>query len=239
MKPTFSADADSGTPAVEEDDASHKEKESSENEKISETHNPTPVEDAPAEMPPRAGDSVEPMDDNQNEEDDKAEEMQSEEKTMPLYKGGSPHPFAADASKAASLFGSSTATFGQPSILFGASPSAALPAIGTFSSDTAPPFGSAAFLNIKPPGSSAAPPTFMFGSSSNITLPTPMLPTAPGPSPFGAFGPAGSTSSFGTAFGAAPTLQAQPLFGAPLAPASQETEEHEMDEGEGSMDAQD
>jgi hypothetical protein len=73
-------------------------------------------------------------------------------------------------------------------------------------------FGSGgAFLDMKPPSSTA--PKFTFGSSPNITLPTPAkgLPVASGTS-FGVFGHGGA-SPFGG--GMAQSTQAQPLFGAP------------------------
>lgn len=64
------------------------------------------------------------------------------------------------------------------------------------------------FLDMKPPGSSSAPPTFSFGNSSSIQLPLPSLPLTQ--SPFGAFGP---STSFGSASGN--VMVSLPLFGSP------------------------
>jgi hypothetical protein len=132
-------------------------------------------------------------------------------------------------------FGSKTAFgmtgFGKPapSLAFGTSstiatksaeegegPSVPAPVSFGFTALTDKPaaFGSGGtFLDMKPPGSTA--PKFSFGSSPNITLPTPSkgLPVASGTS-FGVFGhgPSG-VSPFGG--GMAKSSQAQPLFGAP------------------------
>ena len=170
------------------------------------------------------------------------------------------NPFASVTSpfgSAPTVTGTSTISFGQPSSLGGGTP--------TFGSGGSPaPFGSAApggspapnafgaaapspatqasgsfgssFLNIKPPGSSAAP-TFSFGSSSKpIVLPTPTL-TAPAPSPFGAFGGTsfGSGATFSNSFGS-PAPQAfgsRPLFGAPQQDTQQDESKKETpEEGE-------
>lgn len=84
-------------------------------------------------------------------------------------------------------------------------------------------FGSgSAFLNIKPPGSSAAPPTFSFGSSASIVLPTPANPS-PQSSMFSAFSVANQPSPFA----------AKPLFGMKKeAETLTETKEQEGEDGE-------
>ncbi len=80
-------------------------------------------------------------------------------------------------------------------------------------------FGSgSSFLNIKPPGSSATPPTFTFGSSASIVLPTPTNPS-PQANMFSAFSGPNQPSPFA----------AKPLFGVKK---ETETITEEIEEGE-------
>lgn len=130
---------------------------------------------------------------NTEENDEQEEPPQKQSKTV---FGSSLNP-AAEPFK---LFGSgsSTPVFGQGSTapVFGSSSS------GTFS---APVPSANVFLNLKPPGSGPVAP-LTFGSSPNITIPTPSKEPLPAESqPFEAF----------RAFGAPTTSQAQaiPLFG--------------------------
>ena len=172
-------------------------------------------------------------------------------------------------STASNTFGGSTGPiFGQSSSImptpFGSNPmdsatttsAVSAPSFGTFgsgaasfgnvnssvtvlASSTSIPFGSAAFLDIKPPSSHLTPdtiPKFTFGNSgSNITLPTPTIPTNTSggsgtammsPQPFGMFpsapfgGGGGTTapSTFGSLSSAASAGtggfgSAMPLFG--------------------------
>lgn len=113
------------------------------------------------------------------------------------------------------VFGSSLNPAAEPFKLFGSGSSApvfgqgsSVPMFGS-SSTSAPATGSGAFLNLKPPGSGPAAP-LTFGSSPNITIPTPSKDPLPVESqPFSAF----RATSF--PFGAPTTSQAQaiPLFG--------------------------
>jgi hypothetical protein len=126
-------------------------------------------------------------------------------------------------------FGSSS-TIAETSTEWGEGPSVLAPSSfgSTPSTDTPAAFGSGGtFLDIKPPGSTA--PKFSFGSSPNITLPTPAkgLPVASGTS-FGMFGhgPSGA-SPFGG--GMVKSSQAQPLFGDP---AKRPHPDAEGDEGQ-------
>jgi hypothetical protein len=121
--------------------------------------------------------------------------------------------------------------------IFGQSSSVVAPQPSSFGSSVVPPSDETAsndastggaFLDIKPPGSSATPPVFTFGSSSKITLPTPSLP--PPANPFGTFGATTSFGSFGApAGGIMPSI---PLFGSSssILPQGEKTEE---DSGDG------
>jgi hypothetical protein len=75
---------------------------------------------------------------------------------------------------------------------------------------------------MKPPGSSSTTPTFTFGSSTSIVLPTPANPVSV-VNPFGAFSAQIQQSSFA----------AKPLFGARLDESAIAVEEGEEDEEEG------
>ena len=76
---------------------------------------------------------------------------------------------------------------------------------------------------MKPPGSSATPPTFTFGSSASIVLPTPANPS-PQATMFSAFSAPSQQSPFA----------AKPLFGVKK---ETETIQEETEEGEeGEMD---
>lgn len=143
------------------------------------------------------------------------------------------------------IFGASSTIFGQALSHTALSTTTHESGQGTANTSVTP-FGSAAFLDIKPPSSSNSGepvPTFTFGSSGTyITLPTPSLPIPSGPAamPFGAFG---TTSSFGGGFGAAPpaSMQARPLFGEIVASEvnglTDDAEVEMQDDDEGNMDA--
>jgi hypothetical protein len=126
-------------------------------------------------------------------------------------------------------FGTSS-TIAKTSTEEGEGPSVPAPTSFGFTASTDKPsaFGSGGtFLDMKPPGSTA--PKFSFGSSPNITLPTPAkgLPLASGTS-FGVFGHGPSVNSpFGG--GMAKSSQTQPLFGAP---AKRPHPDDEGDEGQ-------
>ncbi len=151
---------------------------------------------------------------------------------MPTPFGSNPMDSATTTSAgSAPLFG----TFGSGAASFGN----ANANVTVLSSSTSVPFGSAAFLDIKPPSSHLTPgtiPKFTFGNSgSNITLPTPTIPTNPSggsstsmmsPQPFGMFpsapfgGGGGTTapSTFGSLSSTASAStggfgSAMPLFG--------------------------
>jgi nucleoprotein TPR len=123
-------------------------------------------------------------------------------------------------------FGSSGAASGKSTFAFGGtkpeggSASASTPSVSAF--------GGAAFLNIKPPGSSSGTaPQFSFGNSgSSITLPTPGAATTnPNLSMFNAFSsPAASSQPFGG------QVSAKPLFG-----STQEKVDKEEEEEDGEM----
>ena len=90
--------------------------------------------------------------------------------------------------------------------------SSAQAASSGFATGEAPAGFGSAFLNMRPPGSSTSPPTFSFGSSSSIKLPTPAQSAPAAPSPFGAFSAGGT---FGSAFGEnkGTPLSSHTLFG--------------------------
>jgi nucleoprotein TPR len=164
-------------------------------------------------------------------------------------KGGSTPAFGQPLTFGSGMgFGSAASSSGTP--FFGSSPkpgsgSAPLSGFGTTpssgfgSSDsgTTPSsgFGSSSFLNMKPPGSSAVAPQFVFGKSSNIMLPTPssvspqasMFNAFSSPQPFG--GVAGSS-------GQAPAgSSAKPLFAKEEEKVETKKEEEE-DEEEGEVE---
>lgn len=125
----------------------------------------------------------------------------------------------------ASGFGQSSgqgSTFGQVSGFGSASSGGSLfgvkPATGA---STSSGFGSGSgFLSMKPPGSSTAAPTFTFGSSSSIVLPTPANPS-PQANMFSAF----------SSQNQAPSFTAKPLFSVKREEAKDE-EKEEGEEGE-------
>jgi hypothetical protein len=114
------------------------------------------------------------------------------------------------------VFGSSLNPAAEPFKLFGSGTSApvfgqgsSVPVFGSSSSGTTSAPSAGVFLNLKPPGSGPVAP-LTFGSSPNITIPTPSKDPLPVESqPFAAF----RGTSF--PFGAPTTSQAQaiPLFG--------------------------
>jgi hypothetical protein len=117
----------------------------------------------------------------------------------------------------------------------------AVPILGQGSGFGSTMTGGGAFLDIKPPGSSSAAPTFSFGSSPSITLPMPSQ-TLSAPSPFGVFG--GGTASTGSAFTfgqSSTSFAAAPLFGSPTATTADvmedDQEEDKMEDNEGEMEA--
>jgi hypothetical protein len=136
--------------------------------------------------------------------------------------------------------------FGRPSHLGAVNPFAGAPA--PFGSGSAPVFGSAAsisggttfgskaasasspgggaFLEMTPPGTQATPPTFQFGNSGNITLPTPSTRQTSANSPFGVFSGSGTggPNPFGAFGGASPVGGAKPLFGS-AAPSEEPKQE--------------
>ena len=119
--------------------------------------------------------------------------------------------------------------FGASASVLGSSTAAAPLTFGSFGSSSGP------FLNMKPPsGNLADAPTFSFGRSSNITLTSPTIPTAPAggsvPPPFGVF------SGFGGGGFGVPSAQAQPLFGATLAGEEEEGMLQDEEEEEGAME---
>jgi len=126
---------------------------------------------------------------------------------------------------------SSTGFGGKPSTGFGIASSSGFGSTGSagFGSPASAGFGSSSssFLNMKPPGSSSTVPTFSFGSSTSIVLPTPSAPAVARTNPFGAFS---STAQ------AQPTLAAMPLFGTTQedkAPdGAEEIAEEDEEEGE-------
>jgi nucleoprotein TPR len=81
--------------------------------------------------------------------------------------------------------------------------------------------GSSSFLNMKPPGSSTTAPTFTFGSSSSITLPTPSNPS-PQANMFSAF----------SSQNQAPAFSAKPLFSVKKEEAKDDEDKEEGEEGE-------
>jgi nucleoprotein TPR len=217
-----------------------------EDEPVKERTSPHPLEE---DDDAGADDAIE-MDAAADAKDGEEEESMEEESAMKADA-----PFGAGAAFGSTPSWSSTPiAFGQPSsslvggvappTTFGFSKPAELGASGS----------SASFLNIKPPGSSTAPPVFSFGTTSSITLPTPSLPAPVAPSPFGAFASSTSTPTFGSfgsvaGGGAGPStsmsLFGSPVFGgsAPIAAvalgstdAADEGAE-EMEDGEGDMDA--
>ena len=122
-----------------------------------------------------------------------------------------------------------TASTQAPAAL-GSTETSSIPPPTTFgsaaSSSAKPPaFGGGAFLNMKPPGTTA--PTFTFGSSGTITLPTPAKGLPASGVQFGSFGYGGSSPFSGSA------VQAhQPLFGASSSTKWQTPDDDEGDEGD-------
>ena len=158
--------------------------------------------------------AMEAVDTTSASQDEKGE-ASAESKPAPF--GMAPNPFATSAPAPIAV------VFGQSSTIAGGGFGAvATSGTGSFGSAPVNPaaFGGA-FLNIKPPGSSATPPTFSFGSSSTIKLPTPSQ-NPPAISPFGAF----NTPT--TSFGSSAPAPAVSLFGAP--PPQQPTEEESKTE---------
>ena len=184
-------------------------------------------------------------------EESESKEKDSEEKavtgqTSAFGSAGSTSVFGGGA-KAPSTFGSgfssaSTSTFGKPSGFgsvgtgFGSSGATAekssfgfgavKPDGGAASTSTpaSSGFGGAAFLNIKPPGSSSGTaPKFSFGKSSSITLPTPGAAT-PASNMFNPFSSPTTSQPFGG------QASAKPLFG-----SIQEKEDKEEGEEDGEM----
>lgn len=162
-----------------------------------------------------------------------------------------------------SSWAAAASAFGQPSALPpGGGGVGGPPTTFGFGQPAESSSGSAPFLNIKPPGSSTAPPVFSFGATGSITLPTPSLPAAAASasSPFGAFGGGPSApSAFGSSFGgggggpllsSASSSTAVPLFGSPVFGAgsaaalgpplgtAHDEGADEMEDGEGDMDAE-
>ena len=159
-----------------------------------------------AEMPDGDAEKTGSATEDVSAQDDQKKEEPAAAATTPSFK----NPFASN-------------TLGGPAPVFGQAASAV-------------PSSSGGFLNMKPPGSTTAPPTFSFGKNSgSISLPIPSQ-SAPAPSPFGAFGGAfgGSPATFGS-FGGSDAQPKAPQFGSPLfgAPAStDEKEDEEKEEGE-------
>ena len=167
-----------------------------------------------------------------------------------------------EAVKADAPFGGAGAAFGStpswtsPPTAFGQQPAGGGPTATFGFGKPAEPGAagsSASFLNIKPPGSSTAPPVFSFGTTSSITLPTPSLPAPLASSPFGAFGSSTPTfGSFGSVGGGAggPSSTSLSLFGSPVfggsapsaavlgATVAADEGADEMEDGEGDMDAE-
>ena len=112
-----------------------------------------------------------------------------------------------------STFGSG-ATFGSTS--FGKKPEGASASASGFGANkaegttTATASGFGAFANIKPPGTSPAPPAFTFGTSGSITLPTPSS-ISPQQTMFNAFSSPNPFNAGGVTTGGVTPL---PLFGA-------------------------
>jgi len=121
-----------------------------------------------------------------------------------------------------STFGSGVTAFGSAgttSSVFGGGKKADT---GSASAPSTSGFGSSAFLNIKPPGSSSGSgtPQFSFGTSgSSITLPTPGGVSTPKLTMFNAFASPPPSQTFG-----GQTAAPKPLFGATIQEKKEESE---------------
>ena len=129
-------------------------------------------------------------------------------------------------------FGTSSSATAAPGFGTSSSPSfgAAAPGFGRQLSDSASSSSSSAFLNLKPPGSGSGAP-LIFGTSTNIQLPTPSKDPLPvGQSPFGTF----QSMPFGTnPFASAPAPAATPSpfgFAGTKKRALEEPEEKEQED---------
>jgi nucleoprotein TPR len=178
------------------------------------------------------------IDDGANE-DEEVEGLEIDEPEEPRKPDT---PMAAPASSFGRAMGTGqTSTFGAPSAFGQGFQGSAPTGFGSMATSSTPSSGFGnSFLNMKPPGSSTTAPTFSFGGSSTIKLPTPSQ-TAPTPSPFGAFGE--RRTSFGSFGGGSASggMSNLPLFGTPAAqPAAEElpeaADEDEMEDGEGEME---
>jgi hypothetical protein len=178
------------------------------------------------------------VDDGANEDDEEVEELQIDEPEEPTKPDT---PMATSASSFGRAIAGQTSSFGAPGAFGqGFQGPTSFGSMATSSTPPASGFGGS-FLNMKPPGSSTTAPTFSFGGSATIKLPTPSQ-AIPTPSPFGAFG-GGSTSfgSFGGGGGVGSGMSTRPLFGSPAAPPAAEeqpeaVDEDEMEDGEGEME---
>jgi hypothetical protein len=176
---------------------------------------------------------------------DAAADGKEDEETMDEEAPKSDAPFGSGTpfgSPTAWIVGATPSVFGERSSQTGAPPSFG------FSSQAEQDIVSGSFLNIKPPGTSTAPPVFSFGTASSITLPTPSLPAPAASSPFGAF--ASSTGATFGSFGSTPgsSMPALPLFAShPLASTGADASHslvaideggEEMEDEDGDMDAE-
>jgi hypothetical protein len=182
------------------------------NESTANSETSVPVEDSPVAEKDDANDKnqTEPEgdgnDDLQNTEEEGNPIIAEEEHTEENDEVEPPQK------QSKTVFGSSLNPAAEPFKMFGSGSSA--PVFGQGSSapvfgTSAPATGTGGFLNLKPPGSGPAVP-LTFGSSANITIPTPSKDPLPVESQsFSAF----RGTSF--PFGAPTTSQAQaiPLFG--------------------------
>lgn len=242
--PLVEAGADSapGEDAMGQDDATAGA-DTMEDEPVKEETSPHPLDEDDA-----GADDIIEMDAAADAKDGEEEESMEEE----AVKADAPFGGAGAAFGSTPSWSSTPTAFGQqpagggPTTTFGFGKPAEPGAAGS----------TASFLNIKPPGSSTAPPVFSFGSTSSITLPTPTLPAPLASSPFGAFG-SSSTPTFGSfgsvgggVGGPSSTSTSLSLFGSPVfggsAPsatvlggtAAADEGADEMEDGEGDMDAE-
>lgn len=189
------------------------------------TTSPLPTSPSPVPQVMEA-ESKDNADGDEGEDGEVAEEPATEAAEANEEKPAVANPFAATGKPSgfgivASSFGGTAAPFGSGQTpVFGSSAATTLPTGSAFGTKPAAKdaSGGGAFLNITPPGAQAAPPTFAFGSSGSITLPTPSIAarSSSGSSPFGMFAPSGG--GFGV-FGAS-AGGAKPLFGSPPAATS-------------------
>jgi nucleoprotein TPR len=125
-----------------------------------------------------------------------------------------PSFFGASATAPASVFGSGTSAafgsgatpaFGSQSAFGSGAKNSEEKAESPDASAKQPPASSSGtFLDLTPPGKSKQPAQFVFGKSTNITLPV------PAPSPFGVFNQKAQAAPFGSS-----TFNTNPPFGAP------------------------